>query len=480
MIEKKMLIGGKYVFAREGKVFDVLNPANETVVGTCPLASEEDIEDAVLAAEKGFSVWSKMNPFQRGEILRKASENVLEKAEEIARVMTSEQGKQFKEALGEVKKGAEILRFYAEEGERVYGKIIPNAEDGMESRVIYQPIGVSGAISPWNYPVELLAWKLAGALAAGCSIICKLPYETPLSPLMFAECVEAAGVPDGVLNVVTGRGSKLGPAMLKHKKIKKIAFTGSTEVGRGVLSESANTLKKISLELGGSLPMIVCADCDLKKAVSGTVRRSFRNMGQICIAINRVYVERSIYEEYLSKLTEATKKLTIGNGSEGEFDLGPMCTKSGVEKVSEHVEDARKKGARILTGGKAPEGEQYRKGFFYEPTLIADASHDMLIMSEETFGPAIGIMPFDTLDEAISLANDSPYGLASILYSSNFFTIERVLREVNAGNIAVNNVDAGVVNAPYGGWNDSGFGYEHGSEGLFEYLKTKHIRVAYK
>lgn len=477
MIEKKMLIDGKWVGSIAGKTFEVLNPVDQSVVGVCPLAEEADANAAIDAAYEAFKTWSRTTPFKRGEYLRKASENAYARAEEIARVMSAEQGKPYLEALGEAKKGAEILRYYAEEGERVYGKIIPNAEGVIESRVMYQPIGVAGAISPWNYPIELLAWKLGGALAAGCSIVCKLPYETPLAALIFVECVFDTGIMPGVVNAITGRGSKLGPVIMESPKVKKVAFTGSTAVGKDVLSRTSETLKKVSLELGGSLPMIVMNDCDIDLAVKGCVRRSFRNMGQICIAVNRVYVQRDIYEDFLAKLTVATEKLTIGDGSKEDVDLGAMCTKAGVEKVVEHVEDARAKGARILCGGKKPEGEKFAKGNFYLPTLIADATHEMLIMTEETFGPAIGIMPFDTLDEAIELANDSCYGLAAICYTTSLKTAERCARELNAGNVAINNVDAGVINAPYGGWNSSGYGYEHGSEGLYEYLKIKHIRI---
>jgi succinate-semialdehyde dehydrogenase/glutarate-semialdehyde dehydrogenase len=479
MIREKMLIGGNWVDAGDREVLEVVNPATEEVFAVCPKATRDDVEAAINAANEAFPSWSNLTPFKRGEYLRKASEIVRSRSRDIAEMMTMEQGKPLKEAEGEVIKGADILRYYAEEGERVYGRIIPNAEANTESRVIYQPIGVAAAISPWNYPIELLAWKVGGALASGCTIVAKLPSETPLSPLAFIRCLVDAGVPAGVVNALVGSGAVIGPMLLESPIVKKVAFTGSTAVGKDVLKNSADTLKRTSMELGGSLPMVVCKDCDMEAAVAGAVRRSFRNMGQICIAINRIYVDEAVYEEFLERFREAAEKLTIGNGLTKECDLGPMCTRSGVEKAIEHIEDAVKKGAKVVCGGKRPEGEEYRKGYFFEPTVLRDVNHSMLVMTEETFGPVVGVMPFKDIDEAIALANDSVYGLAAIVYTNSLSLAERLAREIDAGNVAINNVDAGVINAPYGGWKDSGFGHEHGPEGLYEYLNIKHVRVRY-
>jgi len=479
MIREKMLIGGNWVDAGDREVLEVVNPATEEVFAVCPKATRDDVEAAINAANEAFPSWSNLTPFKRGEYLRKASEIVRSRSRDIAEMMTMEQGKPLKEAEGEVIKGADILRYYAEEGERVYGRIIPNAEANTESRVIYQPIGVAAAISPWNYPIELLAWKVGGALASGCTIVAKLPSVTPLSPLAFIRCLVDAGVPAGVVNALVGSGAVIGPMLLESPIVKKVAFTGSTAVGKDVLKNSADTLKRTSMELGGSLPMVVCKDCDMEAAVAGAVRRSFRNMGQICIAINRIYVDEAVYEEFLERFREAAEKLTIGNGLTKECDLGPMCTRSGVEKAIEHIEDAVKKGAKVVCGGKRPEGEEYRKGYFFEPTILRDVNHSMLVMTEETFGPVVGVMPFKDIDEAIALANDSVYGLAAIVYTNSLSLAERLAREIDAGNVAINNVDAGVINAPYGGWKDSGFGHEHGPEGLYEYLNIKHVRVRY-
>jgi len=480
MIIEKNLINGVWKNASNGGTFDVTNPATGEVMATVPRSTNEDVEEAVRAADLSFKEWSLLSIFDRGAILRKASDNVHQQAKDIAELLTQEMGKPFNEALGEVEKGANILRYYAEEAERVYGRIIANPEAGVESRVIYQPIGVTAAISPWNYPIELLAWKVGAALASGCTIICKLPSETPISPIAFIKCIEKAGVFPGVVNTLTGSGSDIGTLLVKHPLVKKVAFTGSTEVGKTVLMESSKTLKKVSLELGGSLPMVICEDADLEMAVKGAVRRSFRNMGQICISINRIYVDRKIYNQFVEKFTVETEKLKIGNGLFDECDLGPMCTSKGLEKTIEHIEDAVGKGARLTTGGKRPEGDQFTRGNYYLPSILADVNHDMLIMQEETFGPAVGVMPFDSIDEAIDLANDSQYGLAAIVYTNHLGLSEKLSREINAGNVAINNVDAGVMNAPYGGWNESGIGYEHGPEGLYEYLRIKHIRVTTK
>ncbi len=477
IINEKMLIGGEWTKGTKGEKLEVRNPATGEIFAAVPAASENDVGKAVDSADEAFKNWSRLTPFQRGAYLRKAADNILKNADEIARLMTSEQGKPVGEALGEVKKGAGILAYYAEEGERIFGRIIPTSEPGIESRVIYQPVGVAAAISPWNYPIELLAWKLGGALASGCTVVCKLPSQTPISPISFIKCIIDTGIPKGVINVLTGPGSKLGPLLAHNSKVKKVAFTGSTAVGKQVLADCAGTLKRVSLELGGSLPMIVCKDCDIDAAVAGAVRRSFRNMGQICIAINRIYVDKDIYTVFLEKIKKATEELTIGNGLVDDCDLGPMCTKEGLETVQRHIIDGTKKGARLLCGGKKPEGTKYEKGYFFEPTILADANHNMLVMQQETFGPLIGVMKFDNTEQAIKLANDTPYGLAAIVYTNSLKLAEKFSREIDAGNIAINNPDAGVINAPYGGWKQSGFGHEHGSEGLYEYLNIKHIRI---
>ncbi|MFW5985946.1 MAG: aldehyde dehydrogenase family protein [Halanaerobiales bacterium] len=479
MNHNRMYIGGKWINSKKDEVIEVINPATEETFASVPAAQKEDVEAAIDEAENSFKSWSSLSSFSRGKYLRKASKIVMNRSREIAELMTREQGKPVKEAEGEVKKGANILRYYAEEGERVYGRIVENEAEDVESRVIYQPVGVSAAISPWNYPIELLAWKIGGALAAGCTVVAKLPSDTPLSPLAFIKCLEEAGIPAGVVNAVTGRGSVTGPVLTGSPVVKKIAFTGSTEVGRSVLKGTVNSFKKVSLELGGSLPMVITRDCDLDQAVQGAVYRSFRNMGQICIAVNRIYVDREIYEQFLNKFAAETGKLTIGNGLTADCDLGPMCSREGLATTKSHIDDAVAKGAEVVCGGKRPGNINSKTGYFFEPTIIRDVNHEMLIMKEETFGPAVGVMPHNGIDEAVELANDTRYGLAAIAYTESLSTARRLARDIRAGNVSINNPSPGVINAPYGGWKDSGFGYEHGPEGLYEYLLIKHIRVKY-
>jgi succinate-semialdehyde dehydrogenase/glutarate-semialdehyde dehydrogenase len=480
MIRTKMIIKGEWVDNQQGPYIDVENPATEEVFASVPVASEAHINAAVEAADRAFKGWSRLSPEERAAYLLKASDLVREREDELATMMTQEQGKPLNEARGEVRKGAEILQYYAEEGKRVYGRIIPGYDATTTSYVIYQPVGVSAAISPWNYPIELVGWKVGGALAAGCTVVLKPPSETPLSPTHYVRCLVDAGVPAGVVNVVFGKGSYAGPLLIKHPLVKKVAFTGSTEVGKTVIKDCAEYMKKVSLELGGSCPLIVSRTCNLEDAVKGAVRRTFRNMGQICIAINRIYVEKPIYHDFLEAFTAATRKLTIGNGLDRpDADLGPMANQAGIEKTREHIHDAVQKGAKMLCGGKRPDGEEFKRGYFFLPTILADVTQEMLIMQEETFGPAVGVMPYTTLDEAINYANATNYGLASYVYTNDLLEADECAYKLDSGNVAINNPDAGVINAPYGGFKESGMGYEHGPEGLEQYLLAKHVRIRY-
>lgn len=480
MLTTKMIINGEWIDNQSGQYLEVENPATEEVFARVPAASEANINAAVAAADQAFKTWSRLSAEVRAAYLLKASDLVRQREDELATLMTKEQGKPYNEARGEVRKGAEILQYYAEEGKRVYGRIIPGYDASATSYVIYQPVGVSAAISPWNYPIELVGWKVGGALAAGCTVVLKPPSETPLSPTHYVQCLVDAGVPAGVVNVVFGKGSSAGPLLIKHPRVKKVAFTGSTEVGKTVIKDCAEYMKKVSLELGGSCPLIVSRQSHLKDAVAGAVRRTFRNMGQICIAINRIYVEESIYHDFLEAFVAATQQLTIGNGLERpDVDLGPMTNHAGIAKTQEHIADAVQKGAKIACGGKRPDGAEFKKGYFFLPTILTDVTHDMLIMREETFGPAVGVMPYKTLAEAIDYANSTNYGLASYVYTNDLHEADECASKLDSGNVAINNPDAGVINAPYGGFKDSGMGYEHGPEGLEQYLMAKHVRIRY-
>ena len=475
-----MLIDGEWVGSSSGEYIEVQDPATERFFARVPKATEEAVTRALEAAQRAFPAWARLSPDQRGAYLWQASDILEKRKEEIGRVLTQEQGKPLKEAVGEIEKVIEMLRYYAEEGKRAYGQIIPNTDPSYQSLVIRQPIGVVAALSPWNYPVELTGWKAAAALAAGCTIVAKPPCLTPLSPLKFWQCLFEAGIPKGVINAVIGPGETIGRQLVQSPIVRKIAFTGSVEVGREILAK-CNDVKKISLELGGHCPLIVSKNCDLPNAVKGAVRRSFRNMGQICIAINRIYVHESVSKTFLHEFAKGTNKLIIGNGLKREpYDVGPMASRDGLEKTKRHIEDALSKGARLVCGGKRPEGPEFRKGYFFEPTILADVNHDMLVMNEETFGPVVGVMTFRTLEEAVNLANSTPYGLAGYVYTNDMHEMTKLSRELEAGSVAVNNVDAGIINAPYGGWKQSGTGYEHGHEGLEEYFHLKHIRIQYR
>ena len=474
----KILIDGALVKGA-GPQTPVENPANGAQIGAIATAQPDEIEGAVRAARAAFGPWAALPAATRAKHLHALGDVIAQDADAMARLMTMEQGKPVNEARGEIMKLAETCHFYAEEATRIHGETIPNDTTDMDSTVLREPIGVVGAITPWNYPAELVGWKLCGALAAGCTIVIKPAEITPFTALAIGQKCIDAGIPAGVVNVVTGPGSVVGQALVEHPGIDKIAFTGSSRVGLHI-QRSATTVKRMALELGGNCPLIVTKTADLDAAVKGAARRSFRNCGQICIAINRIYVARPVYDAFIAKLAQAADALAIDDGlANPAADLGPMASAEPLAKTKEHLADAVAKGARVLAGGAAPVGDVYESGHFFRPTVVADCTHDMQIMTEETFGPIVGIAPFDTLPEAVALANDTPYGLASYVYAKAADEIRYLGQRLDYGNVAVNNVDAGIINAPYGGRKQSGVGYEHGREGMLEYMNFKHIRVRY-
>ncbi|MCI2395057.1 NAD-dependent succinate-semialdehyde dehydrogenase [Aliiroseovarius sediminis] len=474
----KVLIDGALVKGK-GPQSPVENPANGAQIGAIATAQPAEIEAAVSAARAAFGPWAALPAVTRAKHLHALGDAIAQDADPMARLMTLEQGKPVNEARGEIMKLAETCHFYAEEATRIHGETIPNDTTDMESTVLREPIGVVGAITPWNYPAELVGWKLCGALAAGCTIIIKPAEITPFTALAIGQKCIDAGIPRGVVNVLTGPGSVVGQALVEHPGVDKIAFTGSSKVGLHI-QKSATTVKRMALELGGNCPLVVTQTADLDAAVKGAARRSFRNCGQICIAINRIYVARPVYDAFITKLAEAADALTIDDGlSNPGADMGPMASAEPLAKTKEHLADAVAKGARVLAGGAAPVGDEYENGHFFRPTVVADCTHDMQIMTEETFGPIVGVAPFDTLSEAVTLANDTPYGLASYVYAKSADEIRYLGQRLDYGNVAVNNVDAGIINAPYGGRKQSGVGYEHGREGMLEYMNFKHLRVRY-
>jgi succinate-semialdehyde dehydrogenase/glutarate-semialdehyde dehydrogenase len=451
-------------------VFTVKNPATEEDLAEVAQSDAADIDAAVGAAKRAFSSWRRTTPFERADVLRKVGSIIDRREDELAEAITLEMGKTLSESRGEVQKLAQAFRFYAEEAVRVFGEIVPNDSNDVTSLVTYEPVGVVAAVTPWNYPLELIGWKLCAALGAGATIVVKPSEYSTVSAALLFECLDEAGLPAGVGNLIYGRG--IGSTLVSHPGIDKIAFTGSTEAGNSI-AKSVHHAIPLSMELGGTCPMVVTEHADVARAASGAARRGFRNAGQICIAVNRIYVHRSQYENFLVQLGVLVDKLVVGNGMSPDVDMGPTANEETRKKVLHHIADARDKGARVITADR----DMPEKGFFVSPTVLADCTPDMLVMSEETFGPVVGVAPFDTLDEAIEMANRDDSGLAAYAYSENLYEVHRLSAHLDYGNVAVNNPDAGIMNAPYGGRKGSGFGYEHGAEGLRGYLQIKHTRI---
>ncbi|MDR5826838.1 aldehyde dehydrogenase family protein [Caballeronia sp. LP006] len=472
----EMYIDGRFTQEGVSEWIDVTNPSTEQVVSRAPDASQDVIDSAIEAASRAFKTWRRVNPFERSRLLHAIADEIAKDERAIAMSITVEMGKPLAEAQGEARKLAKAFHYYAEEAVRIYGETIPNEEDGFVSFVEKEPVGVVAAIAPWNYPVELIGWKLAASLAAGCTIVVKPSEHTPSSAEAVFRCVDRAGLPAGVANLVMG-AREAGKRLVGHPRIDKVAFTGSGAAGEDIY-RTVRGITGLSLELGGSCPLIVTAHADIDLAVAGTLRRAFRNAGQICISINRAYVQESVYDAFLARLTEGANKLVVADGVANErADIGPMATRAGVVKVERHLDDARERGARILCGGGRPSALGSGAGLFLAPTVIADGTPEMLVMHEETFGPVIGVAPYKTLDEAIDAANGTPAGLAAYAYTEHVKESFTLSRELDFGNVAINHVDAGIMNAPYGGRKQSGTGYEHGREGMEGYLHLKHVRL---
>lgn len=466
-------IDGKWVPA--ATTFEARNPADDQVIAEVPDSGPAEVDAAVAAARAAFATWRHVNPTIRARHLHAIGEAVKARESELAQAITTEMGKTIGEATGEVDKLAKAFHFYAEEATRVHGEVIPNDADGFHSLAMREPVGVVGAITPWNYPLELVGWKLCAAVAAGCTIVVKPSQYASLSPTLLFECINDAGLPAGVANLVLGAGAA-GPAVAGHRGFDKLAFTGSTATGN-TIARNVPRAMPLTMELGGTCPMIVTDRADVAAAVTGAARRGFRNTGQICIAINRIYVHRSLYSDFVDGLTKSVAALRVGNGMDPAMDVGPMATRAGVDVVEAHVKDAVARGATVTTGGDRI--AELSPGYFYEPTVVAGCTPEMRIMREETFGPVVGVMAYDDLTDAIEWANGTESGLAAYVYTQDLGQAHDLGRLLDFGNVAVNNVDAGIMNAPYGGRKGSGFGVEHGKAGLEGYLQHKHIRIRY-
>ncbi|KMS92722.1 aldehyde dehydrogenase family protein [Prauserella rugosa] len=456
-----------------GDPIDRHNPATGDLAAVAPRSPSRDVDAAVRSAVRAFATWRKTLPAERARHLHRLAEVCATRVDELAVSITREQGKPRNEARGEVTKFVSALHYYAEEAERVSGRTIPNDTAGFLSIVQKEPVGPVAGIVPWNYPIELTGWKLAGATAAGCTIVLKPSEYTPGSAQLLSECV-AEAMPPGVVNIVYGDG-ETGQALAEHPDIAKIAFTGSMRTGQAIY-RSVSGITGLSLELGGSCPMIVTDRADVDAAITGATRRSFRNAGQICIAINRIYVQDGVYDEFVAGLAKAADALTVADGlAEPDADVGAMTMSETYRRTLDHIADARAQGARVVAGGEPPQSDS--PGLFLRPTVVADAPDEALVMHEETFGPLVGVARFTELGDAITRANGAPGGLAAYAYTTDTTETFTLAGDLDFGNVAVNNVDAGIINAPYGGRRESGFGSEHGPEGLENYLQLKHIRL---
>jgi succinate-semialdehyde dehydrogenase / glutarate-semialdehyde dehydrogenase len=457
---------------------EIRSPANGSVVGTAPIATEADLNAAVVAAGDAFKSWAAKTAYEREKIIRQATAHVRTKAAEIGRLMALEQGKPLNQSKSEILGSCDTLDYYAAEAPRIEGYTNPTEDPKLRSTVTYQPVGVCGLITPWNYPVSLLSWKLGPALAAGCAVVVKPTPVTPLSPFAFCAALTEGGIPSGVINTICGPGPELGAALVRHPGIAKIAMTGSTATGKKILELCAPFLKKVSLELGGHCPAIVCADADIDLAAKVIAYKGFRNMGQSCSSVNRVYVHHSVHDALVEKLRAQAEKLTMGDGiTDPAVDLGPMTTAEARAKVEAHVADAVAKGASLVCGGGRPDGAEYENGYYYLPTILTNALPGMQMMREETFGPVVPVAAFDAIDEAIAHANDTAYGLVSYLFTRDYPTTAHVTEALNAGTVCVNHGAVNTNYGPYEGWGDSGFGMELGRRTVYEYLRTKHIKV---
>ncbi len=468
-------INGEWTGSESDKRFEVTNAFSKEVICTLPDMGAKETNDAIEAANNSWSNWRSRTAKERAVILKKWFDLITNNQEDLAILMTAEQGKPLAEAKGEVTYGASFIEWFAEEGKRTYGDIIPTPANDRRILVIKQPIGVVAAITPWNFPIAMITRKCAPALAAGCPVVIKPAAETPLSALALAELADQAGIPKGVLNVVVGtKSSEIGLALTNSPVVRKLSFTGSTAVGKILTRNCADTMKKVSMELGGNAPFIVFDDADLDSSVAGAMISKFRNTGQTCVCSNRILVQEGIYDDFVSMLSEAVKTLNVGNGMEEGINQGPLINENALKKVQDHISDALGKGAVLVTGGKPHSSG----GTMFEPTIIGNVTTSMKVASEETFGPLAPIFKFSTEEEAIRMANDTEFGLASYFYTNNINRIWRVSEALEYGMVGVNE---GVISnevAPFGGVKESGLGREGSHYGIDDFLELKYICMA--
>ena len=466
-------INGEWV-GKDLPTRDVVNPVTNEVIGYVPNGGTKETKEAIEAAHFAFLSWSQTTAYERGKLLRQLHELVLENKEELAKTMTLEMGKPIRESRGEVDSVASFLDWYAEEGKRIYGETIPSHNTNKRLQVWKKPVGVVGAITPWNFPAGMLARKMGPALAAGCTIVIKPSSESPLTAIKIVELCEQAGFPKGVVNLVTGSSQEIGDELMANPKVRKITFTGSTEVGKQLIEQSAAQVKRLSLELGGHAPVIILDDANIDLAVRESVASAFRNTGQTCVCANRIYVQEGIHDQFVEKYVEAVQALKVENSLEETAEIGPLINKSSLNKVIEHVEDAVQKGAKVACGGERLQelGEN-----FYKPTVLCNVDSSMIVMHEETFGPLAPIQKISSIEEAAALANDTPYGLAAYVFTNNVSKGMKLIEKLEYGIIGWNDGVPSTTQAPFGGMKESGVGREGGHEGIEPYIESQFVSI---
>ncbi|MEI3611344.1 NAD-dependent succinate-semialdehyde dehydrogenase [Pseudogracilibacillus sp. SO30301A] len=472
-----LYINGEWI--TDGNKMDVINPATGKVIDSVTIGGREETKEAITHATEAFKTWKNIPGAKRGRYLATVVKLMREKREILAETITRENGKPFSDARGEVRSAIDYLEWYAEEAKRLYGDTLPASQVDKHLMVLREPIGVSAAITPWNFPLSMITRKIAPALAAGCTVVLKPASQTPLSAIKVFECFHEAGIPKGVVNLVIGPAEEIGKEMTSNPDVRKLTFTGSTAIGKKLMRDAADTVKKVSMELGGHAPFIVFEDADIDEAVTGVLLTKFKNSGQTCISTNRIYVAESIVEEFGKRLAQKTAELRIGNGMEDGVDVGPVINKGAMEKIAAQVEDAVKNNGKILQGGNIHKPEE-GSGYFYEPTVIQYATEEMQIATEETFGPVAPIFPFSSEEEVIEKANHKQYGLAAYCYTKDMGCGLRMMKALEYGIVGINDPAPIVIQAPFGGVKESGIGKEGGKYGLEEYMEEKFVSIGMK
>ncbi len=473
LLRQQCYVNGRWLDAPGGATLTVSNPATGAALGTVPALGAADTEKAVSAAHAAFPAWAAKTAKERAVLLRRWHDLIQLNAGDLAKLMTAEQGKPLAESKGEIAYAASFVEWFAEEAKRVYGDVIPGHQADKRILVLRQPVGVVAAITPWNFPAAMITRKVAPALAAGCTVVCKPATQTPYSALALAELAARAGIPAGVFNVVTGPAREIGGALTGDARVRKLSFTGSTEVGKLLMAQCAATMKKVSLELGGNAPFIVFDDADLDAAVAGAIASKYRNTGQTCVCANRLLVQEGVYKAFAAKLVEAVRKLRVGDGLAGETEQGPLIDTAALKKVEEHVADATGKGAKVALGGK----RHALGGTFFEPTVLTGVTPAMMVAREETFGPVAPLFSFGSEAEAIAMANDTEFGLAAYLYTRDLARSWRVSEALEYGIVGLNTGLISTEVAPFGGVKESGTGREGSKYGLLDYTEIKYVCV---